>query len=187
MATLPEGLGWVSGIRQLETTDPVEAGAGGIANQQATELASRTKFLKDYIDNTIMPLLTPITSGLGNIWWDGAVASIPAGWGEDINMRGRVPVGKTNGTDSQFDTMGNTGGVKAVTLSAANMPKQNVTSLGTAGTDAGDGFVTTGNQTLPPSVIGTTGNDSPTSIAVMNPYRVGMWIRWVGIGNGING
>lgn len=36
-----------SGIYQLETTDPVQAGAGGISNRQATELAARTRNLHD--------------------------------------------------------------------------------------------------------------------------------------------
>ncbi|GHE88256.1 hypothetical protein GCM10016455_05490 [Aliiroseovarius zhejiangensis] len=53
MADLSESAGWVSGIYQIETTDPVvggppNLGAGqGIANVQAAQLASRTKYLKD--------------------------------------------------------------------------------------------------------------------------------------------
>lgn len=34
-------------VYQLETTDPVEGGAGGIANRQAQELTNRTKWLYD--------------------------------------------------------------------------------------------------------------------------------------------
>lgn len=50
MANLPESGGFVAGIYQLETTDPVEAGSGGIANRQAQQLAARTKWLKDQLD-----------------------------------------------------------------------------------------------------------------------------------------
>lgn len=52
MATVSESLGYVAGIYQLETTDPVEAGPLGISNKQAAELASRTKWLKDRVDTT---------------------------------------------------------------------------------------------------------------------------------------
>ena len=47
MANLTETSTWETGIYQLETTDPVEAGSGGIANEQARLLGNRTKWLKD--------------------------------------------------------------------------------------------------------------------------------------------
>jgi len=47
MATLPEGLGYVVGVYQLETTDPLEGGVDGILNKAIIDLASRTKWLKD--------------------------------------------------------------------------------------------------------------------------------------------
>lgn len=46
MANLPENGVWVDGVYQLETTDRVLGGAGGIANRQAEELGNRTAFLK---------------------------------------------------------------------------------------------------------------------------------------------
>lgn len=47
MANVAETSTWTTGVYQLETTDPVQGGAAGIANQQAKDLASRTKWLKD--------------------------------------------------------------------------------------------------------------------------------------------
>jgi hypothetical protein len=47
MANVTELSQWESGIYQLETTDPVEGGAGGISNEQARLLGNRTKWLKD--------------------------------------------------------------------------------------------------------------------------------------------
>lgn len=47
MANLTELSQWETGIYQLETTDSVEAGAGGISNKQARLLGNRTKWLKD--------------------------------------------------------------------------------------------------------------------------------------------
>ncbi len=49
MASLPEVASWVEGIYQLETSDPVLAGPGGIDNRQATELGNRTAWLKQLI------------------------------------------------------------------------------------------------------------------------------------------
>lgn len=46
MADVPEINEWVDGVRQLETTDPAQGGAGGIMNRQAEQLASRTTFLR---------------------------------------------------------------------------------------------------------------------------------------------
>jgi len=49
MANLTELSQWESGIYQLETTDSVEAGTGGISNEQARLLGNRTKWLYDQI------------------------------------------------------------------------------------------------------------------------------------------
>lgn len=49
MANVTETSTWEAGIYQLETTDPVEGGSGGISNQQAKQLGNRTKWLYDAI------------------------------------------------------------------------------------------------------------------------------------------
>ena len=52
MANLTETSTFPVGVYQLERGDPVDAGVGGsgIANLQATQLASRTRFVKDVLD-----------------------------------------------------------------------------------------------------------------------------------------
>ncbi|POZ60159.1 gp53-like domain-containing protein [Chromobacterium alticapitis] len=50
MAFLKETNSWETGIYQLETTDPVLAGPDGIDNLQGKQLANRTVYLKDQID-----------------------------------------------------------------------------------------------------------------------------------------
>ncbi|MFP1962444.1 phage tail protein [Lonsdalea quercina] len=47
MAELIEKAEWTDGIYQLETSDPVVGGPGGISNRQAQELAYRTLYLKN--------------------------------------------------------------------------------------------------------------------------------------------
>ncbi|HHN8588212.1 TPA: hypothetical protein ACRR1L_004478, partial [Klebsiella quasipneumoniae] len=46
MASLEENSAWESGIYQLEETDRAQAGAGGVLNIQARQLANRTRFLR---------------------------------------------------------------------------------------------------------------------------------------------
>ena len=53
MASLTELSQWENDIYQLETTDPVEGGAGGISNEQARLLGNRTKWLYDRTDEKI--------------------------------------------------------------------------------------------------------------------------------------
>lgn len=49
--TLPESPVWVDGIFQLEMTTPVLGGDNGPDNWQAQQLASRTSYLKQYVDS----------------------------------------------------------------------------------------------------------------------------------------
>lgn len=51
MATLNESAVWEDGIYQLEVSDPVLGGPGGIANRQAEQLANRTNYLKTLSEN----------------------------------------------------------------------------------------------------------------------------------------
>lgn len=50
MANLPETPDYPAGVYQLETSDPVLGGPGGIANRQAEQLGNRTAWLKEKID-----------------------------------------------------------------------------------------------------------------------------------------
>lgn len=50
MANLIETSTFEAGIYQLETSDPVLGGPGGISNLQPQQLANRTRFLKDQLD-----------------------------------------------------------------------------------------------------------------------------------------
>lgn len=58
MANLPEQKEWIDGIYQLETSDPVIGGPGGISNRQAEQLAKRTAYLKEKQEKTGADLLS---------------------------------------------------------------------------------------------------------------------------------
>lgn len=51
MANVKEDKIWEEGIYQLEVTDPVVGGIDGISNKQAKQLANRTSYLKEQIEN----------------------------------------------------------------------------------------------------------------------------------------
>ncbi|HHH3447422.1 TPA: hypothetical protein ACPZYF_003676, partial [Klebsiella pneumoniae] len=51
MAKLPETPAWESEIHQLEESERAKAGPGGVLNVPATQLANRTRWLKDQIES----------------------------------------------------------------------------------------------------------------------------------------
>lgn len=61
MTNLTEQNSFDAGIYQLEETDPVKAGAGGIANEQAQGLSNRTRWLY----NQVQSILTALASMAG--------------------------------------------------------------------------------------------------------------------------
>lgn len=62
MANVTESQNWEPGIYQIETTDAILGGAGGTANVQAKQLASRTKYLKVRADQ-----IDAATAGSGSL------------------------------------------------------------------------------------------------------------------------
>jgi microcystin-dependent protein len=68
MANLTETGVYAAGVYQLEVTDQVLGGAGGIANQQAQQLANRTGYLKAILDSMV-GMVVPY-----------AGVSAPSGW-----------------------------------------------------------------------------------------------------------
>lgn len=46
----PQSANWIENLTQLDTTDPVLGGSSGIANQQAKEFDSRTRYLKAEVE-----------------------------------------------------------------------------------------------------------------------------------------
>lgn len=61
MSNLPETPSWESGIHQLEEADRAKAGPGGVLNIQASQLACRTRYLREALDG-IQSGDTPYTS-----------------------------------------------------------------------------------------------------------------------------
>lgn len=65
MAFLNETSRWETGIYQLETSDPVQGGPNGIDNRQGRELANRTLWLKNRIEEVAGSIPAATTSQAG--------------------------------------------------------------------------------------------------------------------------
>ncbi|MFA7448822.1 MAG: hypothetical protein WCY77_10320 [Weeksellaceae bacterium] len=61
----------------------------------------------------------PFTHGGSYVLWNRPASEIPTGWEEATEFQGRLPIGFKE-SDSDFDAVGKTGGVKSVSLTEAN-------------------------------------------------------------------
>lgn len=61
MANQPEVTNYDSGVYQLELTDPVQGGAGGLSNKPLLNLANRTNWLYTYLNQVMNGTLIPST------------------------------------------------------------------------------------------------------------------------------
>lgn len=118
-------------------------------------------------------------SGGGMVLWNKPASQIPVGWQEVVDWRGRIPAG-FDPADDDFKPMGKEAGSKTVALTAENNgPHTHDLKLNTNFT--GDGYfaMERGNsEVLSNFVTESSGEGAPFSI--MNPYRVVMFIEYVG-------
>jgi len=121
------------------------------------------------------------------VFWNKPAGDIPDGWQEVTDWRGRMPVG-WNPSDTDFNQLGETGGNKTRTVSATIANPISGFGVGgsAGGGDNGKLLVGSGNNeggeflesirkasSAPNSTINT-------SINIMNPYRVVMFIEYTG-------
>jgi len=125
--------------------------------------------------------------GGGMVLWNKPANQIPTGWAEVVNWRGRMPIGMdatlVGGqlANPEFSTLGAFGGQKE---RAVNMPVDgyNVNSE-TNGPPAGRMIVSTGQNEDGEYLesIGKASTTQPiqTTINIMNPYRVVLFIEYI--------
>ncbi len=120
MADLPESSVYEAGIRQLETSDPVQGGANGVANTQAKQLANRTRWLKEW-QSTHDPSLDGHS--------DSDIATDAHGWVEGANVDAQLTALR-NGLAAQADPAG----ASRVGNAAASYTQGSATVTAAAGT-----------------------------------------------------
>ena len=121
-------------------------------------------------------------SGGGMVLWNKPAAQIPTGWAEVVDWRGRMPMG-WNPSDGDFDTVGETGGAKTKQLSIEEMPSHSHSYTSSWEDDGNPGYaLETGGlgemHSNTSGGINNTGGDQAFNI--MNPYRVVLFIEYVG-------
>lgn len=118
-------------------------------------------------------------AGGGMVFWNRPAAEIPDGWQEVVNWRGRIPVGH-KASDPDFNTLGNQGGSKTKTLTINEMPSHNHSFATSAGDSTGGGTIVTGNPNEQGGTYTMQNKGNGQSFSIMNPYRVVMFIEYVG-------
>lgn len=117
-------------------------------------------------------------AGGGMVLWNKPAVDIPAGWAEVANWKGRIPVGLDT-TQAEFNLMGKQGGSKNKTLSISEMPSH--THDIDLVDETGSGAPAGGN---PAGISNGTGKTKSqgggVSFSIMNPYRVVMFIEFIG-------
>ncbi|TAK66879.1 MAG: hypothetical protein EPO24_01050 [Bacteroidetes bacterium] len=112
----------------------ITAAMAGFTNKVPSSGAASLDTIK-FPDNTKLSTADPNKLGIpigGIIMWSGSIGSIPSNWAicDGTNgtpdLRGRFVVGYSS-ADADYSSVGNTGGLKAVTLTTAQMPSHNHT------------------------------------------------------------
>jgi hypothetical protein len=120
-------------------------------------------------------------AGGGMVLWNKPVGQIPTGWAEVVNWRGRIPIG-WNPDDIDFSTIGKTGGAKDHQMTINEMPSHSHSYTSSYEDDGnpGTGLEVGSQEKLYNQVggINATGGNQPFTI--MNPYRVVLFIEYVG-------
>ena len=116
-------------------------------------------------------------SGGGMVLWNKPAVDIPAGWQEVLDWRGRIPVG-FDPIQSEFDQIGEIGGAKNKTLSINEIPSHThgFRAYVQSGSNDGSGGEAAGN--FQDKQTQATGGGEAFSL--MNPYRVALFIEYIG-------
>ncbi|RTY71563.1 hypothetical protein [Flavobacterium sp. LB2P53] len=116
-------------------------------------------------------------SGGGMVLWNKPALDIPTGWQEVLDWRGRIPVG-LDATQLEFDTLGEIGGAKSKTLSIDEIPSHThgFRAYVQSGSNDGSGGEAAGY--FQDKQTGSIGGGQAFSL--MNPYRVVLFIEYIG-------
>lgn len=123
----------------------------------------------------------PIPIGLVAIWNKPSNIPLPLGWQEVVDLKGKLPAGILEG-DSDFGTIGQTGGGKSQAILKTHLPAVGVGyQFVEPGTPdwGGGGFDGGGNKFARRNATTSNMGDG-TELPILNPYRVVRFIEYVG-------
>lgn len=127
-------------------------------------------------------------SGGGMVLWNKPANQIPAGWAEVVNWRGRMPIG-FDASQAEFNAMGKIGGAKSKQLYESELPAHSHPYKDIY-------YSENGGTVYIPGKYGSNKSDNDNSgweidrytssagssipFSIMNPYRVVLFIEYVG-------
>lgn len=126
-------------------------------------------------------------AGGGMVLWNKPANQIPEGWREVVDWRGRIPVG-LDFFQGEFNEIGKMGGEKYHNLTVAELPPHRHALYDSRG---GGAVIHGGNSSQPNMTSSAKNNNSyklsetqPAGnghgFSIMNPYRVVLFIEYVG-------
>jgi hypothetical protein len=119
----------------------------------------------------------------GKVLWGRPANEIPAGWQEYQEMRGFLPMAQ-DPVDADFGkAIGSTGGVKSIKMKLANLIEHahKFIKIQTGGNGTTSGYVRGQSQGNIDKDTEKAGSPDPEPMNVLNPYRIVMWIEFVGL------
>lgn len=117
-------------------------------------------------------------AGGGMVLWNKPAAQIPEGWAEVVNWRGRIPVGM-DVLQTEFNTLGKTGGNKNKTLSISEMPSH-THDFTLQGNGGGSNGITYNDGISNSKSYTTESKGNGAQFSILNPYRTVLFIEFIG-------
>jgi hypothetical protein len=126
--------------------------------------------------------------GGGMVLWNKPANQIPAGWQEVVQWRGRMPIG-FDSSQPEFNTMSKEGGTKNKRISINEMPAHKHSIAGDPNENhengsyvigGGEYGVKTAYTDIRGGAPGATVEGSGQEFSIMNPYRVVLFIEFIG-------
>lgn len=130
-------------------------------------------------------MAAPILTGNGWVLFNKPANEIPPFWAEVVEMRGRMPIGLDE-TDTDFENIGMSYGSKTFTLGMNNIPEHSHTysrsQVGVGGEIIDANSQSSGGWSLWGHNKSTSkaGREFPDAIQLLNPYRIVLYIKYIG-------
>jgi hypothetical protein len=168
--------------------------------QRVISLGSIGGLLSDFQTRlaTLEAVSLPILQGDGLVLFNNTADKVPPGFDEvpEEEWRNRTPV-HINRSDPNFDEVGKIGGEKSHMLTVDELPDHYHLQGSEGLYNNFDGGEYVGDRTYPPANLPAYNNQRTSSkpserqtqiaMPMLPPYRVIIYIRFVGLGKGMNG
>lgn len=153
-------------------------------NQELNTVKQSNQAMTESMEELLL-ISAPLKDSI--VWFNKPANMIPQGWAEATEWRGKIGV-SLNPDDPDFATLGNTGGSKTHTNTLEEMVPHNhdvSTNPNSSGTRwpfrVGPGYNTANEKTGITGGVVINGTRQAKPYSIMNPYRVVLFIKWIGI------